>query len=489
MWYCQVVLIKIKNTGCYTQSLRPSDHRLFDIVFFVCYWKKFHMLVSFFYIVFFVCSVSLLCLVREKGLVRKFFSPFGFYLISFSLIFFLVPVWQLSTGIGRFPYLLISDNEYMLLSAVALFVYLLSSFLVYLLFLRPKVDFDNISKASLVFDSKSKNATIFCYAAFFLGLLFFVKTILPYAALYNSFMIDRINILSGYGYPLMLLSFSLPLVLLVFLKNQAYFINYKVILLILVIFFVYVFMGSRSSAVIVLPYIFLAYILADHRSRLKFSVVKKVVVAMLGLLLIVSILSGVREAAKEGGVEKVLSGNYFSEGKSLQEIYISQISGNYGHSELLAFAIMKSNEYEKALGHTFLAGFVSFIPRAIWEDKPVGGGPMLANIVAPGAYKLRGKEGNSSLTTGLPIEGYLNFGFLGMLLLGSIHGFLLVLVTIYSKRIRVSIEFVIYLILFHRISLVMLTGEFLGVFSGLIFILVPLYLFSKICFFKESRSV
>ncbi|MEJ5170584.1 MAG: O-antigen polymerase [Fimbriimonadales bacterium] len=86
-------------------------------------------------------------------------------------------------------------------------------------------------------------------------------------------------------------------------------------------------------------------------------------------------------------------------------------------------------------GSTFLAGFVFWVPRSIWPDKPLGGGPEIVNFIWPWGYEPGRKDNRSSITPGLMAEGFLNFGAPGVLVAGGFYGlFLGLLARLWSRR-------------------------------------------------------
>ncbi|MFN3683607.1 MAG: hypothetical protein ACK41F_06685 [Fimbriimonadaceae bacterium] len=87
-------------------------------------------------------------------------------------------------------------------------------------------------------------------------------------------------------------------------------------------------------------------------------------------------------------------------------------------------------------GSTFLAGFVFWVPRSIWPDKPLGGGPEIVNFIWPWGYEPGRKDNRSSITPGLMAEGFMNFGAPGVLLAGGFYGLLLGLLARVWARTR-----------------------------------------------------
>lgn len=93
--------------------------------------------------------------------------------------------------------------------------------------------------------------------------------------------------------------------------------------------------------------------------------------------------------------------------------------------------------YDFYFGSTYLAFFVSFIPREIWIDKPVGFAAPLALIYATGsqAFDLSTWQDLNyfSLSPGFVGEAYANFGWFGIVFLSFLLGFYVQFV---DKRIR-----------------------------------------------------
>ena len=150
---------------------------------------------------------------------------------------------------------------------------------------------------------------------------------------------------------------------------------------------------------------------------------------------------------------------------------LNNLNGAFGNHENIVW-MQESNYSDYFYGETYLAAFTNFIPRSIWPDKPLGAGPKMKNIIYPGSYVV-GKEGNSSLTTGLFNELFMNFGIIGLFLGGIFFGF-------FIKYIYVKIIFsnLIIDILFLQYTLIVFTSqfvyaEFLGFFSRYIITIIP----------------
>ncbi|MFQ5468996.1 MAG: hypothetical protein ACE5EH_01685 [Gammaproteobacteria bacterium] len=110
-----------------------------------------------------------------------------------------------------------------------------------------------------------------------------------------------------------------------------------------------------------------------------------------------------------------------------------------------------------AYGSTLLAGITTLIPRAIWPGKPDSGGSVLNVIFADHGWP------TSSITTGIFVEGFINFGvviglvfavlFLIACLLAILRHYRRTLRSIKLKQhdIKLYFSFVFYILIFHYI--------------------------------------
>lgn len=81
-------------------------------------------------------------------------------------------------------------------------------------------------------------------------------------------------------------------------------------------------------------------------------------------------------------------------------------------------------------GQTFLQFFWLPIPRVVWPDKPQAVGAFLAAILTPGT---RARAGGG-VATGLIGEAYLNFSYIGLIVVPMLFGLLVVWVDRYLAR-------------------------------------------------------
>lgn len=99
--------------------------------------------------------------------------------------------------------------------------------------------------------------------------------------------------------------------------------------------------------------------------------------------------------------------------------FVRGVNGAFGNHENILW--MVENEPPKTYGASYVAMITNFVPRAIWAEKPTGGGPLLTNLIFPGSYKV-GQAGASSITTGFLTEAVMNGGLFAILLVGLVFG-------------------------------------------------------------------
>lgn len=137
------------------------------------------------------------------------------------------------------------------------------------------------------------------------------------------------------------------------------------------------------------------------------------------------------------------------------------------------FLLEHRNEFEQANGLTFFAAVTAFVPRSMWPDKPLGGGPFLRNLIKPGTYDFNSGKPLTSYTTGIVAEGYINFREIGFVVSGVIFALILYLVTWFLKFGNSTIPFAAWLALLYR-GIDLQRGEFLGGIANTVFFCMPL---------------
>lgn len=158
---------------------------------------------------------------------------------------------------------------------------------------------------------------------------------------------------------------------------------------------------------------------------------------------------------------------------SVTEEFIKQLNGAFGNNENMLF--MLSNSFEAEKGVTYLAAVTNFIPRSLWPNKPLGAGPRIRNIIYPGSYVV-GRRGNSSITTGAVVESFLNFRFIGVLIIAPLIGLVLQYAHKKSREATTIRTCLFWTITGVFVALALVYSEFLGWFARLLFTLLPLIL-------------
>ncbi len=161
----------------------------------------------------------------------------------------------------------------------------------------------------------------------------------------------------------------------------------------------------------------------------------------------------------------------------IDNLFYHAIDGAFGNDENLVW--LAEHDFERQLGITYIAAFTNFVPRSIWPEKPLGAGPRIKNIIYPGSY-LVGQKGNSSITTGLFTEAYLNFGILGLLIIPIVWALLSAKLSIKTARSIGSIWVVTWATAVVLWGVMAMYGEFLGFIGRSTFVMAPLVMASLI---------
>jgi hypothetical protein len=166
--------------------------------------------------------------------------------------------------------------------------------------------------------------------------------------------------------------------------------------------------------------------------------------------------------------------NFRESGDKIEDLFVLA-SWDYSVFDVFVTIINELNEF--TLGATNLQYFLSYVPRIVWPDKPLDQGFMLyvTNKFYGDVFSLNG----STFAGTLAGEGYLNFGFIGILVYSFV--FSLVLCRIYGRACRSvgSNSIIIYALAFPFSQQVIRGGLDVMINFGIL-ILIPLWLLSKI---------
>lgn len=175
--------------------------------------------------------------------------------------------------------------------------------------------------------------------------------------------------------------------------------------------------------------------------------------------------------------ERYSGGGSYAEARQERLVFF-MFDGAFGNDENILW--LSSNSFDYQFGASYVAAFTNFIPRSIWADKPLGAGPRIRNAIYPGSYVV-GREGNSSITTGLFTEAYLNFGSTGFFLVPIIWAFIAIGFANKVARNLGSVMMLPWAVGFILWSTAIMYSEFLGFFSRFVFITLPLFMAAILC--------
>jgi oligosaccharide repeat unit polymerase len=307
----------------------------------------------------------------------------------------------------------------------------------------------------------------------------------------GDYLQNRIMLNKGLGVVSLIIYSSNILILVLLINSYLYKgktlvnISRKTIIFSSVILFsvIYLLIGSRLSVILLLIQILFSFIYL--KEKLSRAFVIKTGVFLFLLVFSLSFFGFMRVRVKNTHL------NLYEE---FAKVYVEKITENlvvnFGKFENVVWMNDNMDKWSPLYGKTFLAGFTTFIPRKLWDNKPLGGGPALWNWIKPGSYDISAKNAKNtknvtSTTTGYPAECYMNFHIFGFIFGPFILSFFLALLKIMFNKLNGNIlQFSIYIYLLVAICFVFLYGEFLGIFTRTIFVVTPFMLIMLLGKFK-----
>jgi oligosaccharide repeat unit polymerase len=305
---------------------------------------------------------------------------------------------------------------------------------------------------------------------------------------FNAFIADRTMVVSGAGYfmaPLTwfsiflyLVAIEIPLIQKSTRKVRVLFAFLFMVSMIMAIL-VGLLSGSRTRALLPALIAFLLFFLV--RSKGKYS--RRSILGIVSLILLLSFLGVIL-----GDIRQQLQiGTELLEVESSEVNYLEGLSAYWGVSEHTYWWYENPEKTKLLYGKTLLAAVVGWVPRSIWREKPLGGGPELMNMKSPGIYNLTFGSNLSSVTTGLILEGLMNFHLLGTIFLGLMYGVALGWLSRFALAVNHALGMTIWFVILLNFSTYM-TEEFFGATTELIISLVPLVLLSVLYYFGSRSS-
>jgi len=383
-------------------------------------------------------------LVAVRDIGRNFANPGFLFVLTFGFGYFLLPVLSLTTGAYRY------EHSYEMGAHVGaiLYSFLFGCFavLVYAA-LRGPVTYRLWQESSHV-----RAYRLSAFGSWFvvgLGLVMTAVGLSPFLNIIASIGLDsyasnRTVLSSGLGY-YKLLAGSSHVAFLVILMTRLNGMSGKQSVLdgpLVVAFMLALMPGlvlvSRSMFLLPIVLWFVAWLIARKKGFLCGKHIVLMLLLAISILVVGLALGPVRE--------KMMAGSPVAVGSC---DVAERIVQSYGDQENIIWLV--DNPQEFLFGKTILAALVGWVPRRFWEDKPLGGGPHLRNMVKPGSYDLRTGANLTSYTTGLPAEAFMNFGVAGFLFGGGVG----VLLWILAKMLRMAVNpflAAVLIVLFFRVN-------------------------------------
>lgn len=425
------------------------------------------MIYIFYFLVLLTILAFLVIPLRRNGISFLFRNSIYLGSIFFIVIHLLLPILQIEVGFFRYPFDY-TDIDFL----VTLFV----SFAIFIAFFSIfNLTIPNINNINVKSDIFYKYL-FFSFLIFLIGLYFSLTNLESILSMgLEAYLSDRISFGYGSAYKMLLSDWVYVAAILFFVGYYISESKYlaKISFFIFLISFIYTLFyysitGNRNSIFVLLVILTSIYYLFKNKNS-KMKTLTKLVTSAL-VVIVFYILHYVGQA-RSSGFKSINT-----EDSSLKSL-VESLNGAFGNNENIVWLV--SNSYEYQYGITYIAALTNFFPRFLWPEKPLGAGPRLKNFIYPGNY-IPGQEGNSSLTTGLITEVLMNFNFIFSLCFIVIFAFILKLII--KKFLHADNLFYILIgsILVVSISTLMLYSEFLGFFSRIFFMLLPLLIAAKI---------
>lgn len=417
------------------------------------------------------------------------YEPIVVFLLGSTVIYLLVPTimmlfdwnWH-QVAYSRDSYLQANLMVFGYMMAV-LFIY----YLMYFFSSKVIVHAKNSTIKNTPFKALTKKQNYILIFFFLIPILIDTLYLLHYILSFNisEYLKNRIQIRKGMGL-IILISYMGTIVVPIFFANILTIVKNKKKItktLYLTTFFIvivfpflsaYVIMGNRLTAFILLILLILIY-LAVLEITISFKLFTKFLLGFIFLFMLFTFLGFLRLMGIMG--ESITSIDY----NMILSVFVKEIEHafvlNFGNHEHLVWLIENNARWEPLNGETFIAGLLNIVPRSLLENKLLGGGPNLKNIIHPGSYDLA-KNNISSYTTGIAIETFMNFKFFGLFIIPFFHALFLLFLKKISENFKGNIVLLsIYLYLLFSVAFLILFGEFLGIYTRSVIVVLPFVLY------------
>lgn len=416
------------------------------------------------------------------------FDPFILFSIFWFILYGIVPVMMITGNAYKYEDSY-SDITIVITKAQTVLFYMITALLYgYFLWVATKNTRFPKRKEKMIVKMKNLSKWQKIILTFFLIIVLVITfNFLSYVLSFDlaDYYKNRIILRKGMGATILTI-YTSNMLLLIFFVNRFvskkkysklvnWMKNFMLFLTISLFTVAYVVMGNRLTALLLLLSIFMVYIYLKPRISRKFVV--RTMIFTLVLTILFSLAGFIRIRVNNDDVYK----QFFS---SLYEKIEDNVVTSFGKYENMLWLNENFENWNMLYGKTYAAGFTNVIPRNLWPNKWLGGGPELKNMIMPGSYDLNAKK-ITSYTTGLPTEAYMNFSFLGFLIIPFVYAFGLFLMKKMERSLNGNIiNLAIYIYLIISVCFILLYGEFLGIFSRTLFVLSPFILINYFSKFK-----
>jgi oligosaccharide repeat unit polymerase len=424
------------------------------------------------YIVFGLVFLIAPVILFKATIFGKIYHPLVFFSAYFSLTYYFVPISAAYTRDFSFQGFYSDQTMQESLLYLTLFgfstyiAFFVGSSALYKRFKNSTFDYKNwqLIPKNVIFWT---NAVAGVFIAFSVSVfLYFILT-----EGLGRFMQNRIIYLSGLGYITIILQWPMILLMIVLVNSLVQRMKTKsnlpwrsIVLLLSITIFAGLVSGSRTNTLIPLIMLGFSAIIIIYKGKIPSSIQNRSAVVLTILLIFGVSLGSVREQVFTGRDTDF----------QVDSITASDVlSGAYGEFENVWWITENAKDAPLLYGNTFLAAVVGLVPRNLWPDKPLGGGPYLVNMIRPGSYDLVNGTNLTSFTTGLPTEAMMNFGIPGFVIVGMFYGFFLSYIWYFFQNIQNALQFALWIILLYR-GIFALKAEFFGNMSAIFALSAPL---------------
>lgn len=415
-------------------------------------------------------------------------DPFSFFSICWIFLYNIVPFIMVYGDSYYYKEEGYSDQS-IFLSKLYLTVFYLLAYIFYRVFSTTYRFKDFLKKIPTQRLKSVENLFLFAYYAFTLIVsIFYIRYILSFGL--GDYFQNRILINKGLGIVSLIIYSSNILILVLFInsyidKSKSLIgKTRRTLIYISILLFsgIYLLIGSRLSVILLIIQILFSFLYLKPKISRKFIV--RSVAVLVSLTLALAFFGFLRVRINYQNKDLV---------SEFGEVFVEKITYNivvnFGKFENVLWMNDNMDAWEPMYGKTFMAGFTNVVPRKLWKNKPLGGGPAIRNWIRPGTYDLNAKLARNitSYTTGYPTESYMNFHLLGFIIGPFILAFFLALLKKMLDRLRGNIiQLSIYIYLLVSVAFVFQYGEFLGIFSRTLFAIFPFFVIKTLGKFRYS---